>query len=137
MPIVLDSAEAANEFAEIYSGYVPDRYTKALRLNAAEAADKFCGKSECGGSYFFQTEEGWVTVQRVGDTSVLVTEGFDPETAKKIEQKVLTANPETSIRVDVHSLMSPLRTSAIIREMFGRIIAKRLTDVLRNSAANL
>jgi hypothetical protein len=130
-----DSAEAANEFAEIYSGYVPDRYTKALRLNAAEAADKFCGKSECGGSYFFQTEEGWVTVQRVGNESVLVTEGFDPETAKKIEQKVLTANPETSIRVAVHSLMSPLRTSAIIREMFGGIIAKRLTDDLRNSAA--
>jgi hypothetical protein len=130
-----DSAEAADEFARIYSGYVPNRYTKALRPNAAEAADKFCGKSECDGSYFFQTDEGWVTVQRVGNESVLVTEGFDPETAKKTEQKVLTANPETSIRVDVHSLMSPLRTSAIVRETFGQIIARKLTDALRNSAS--
>jgi hypothetical protein len=130
-----NSPEAANEFADIYSGYVPSRYTKALRLSAAEAANKFCSKSECSGSYFFQTEEGWVTVQRVGDTSVLVTEGFDPETAKKIEQKVLTANPENSVRVDVHSLMSPLRTSAMIRETFGQIIAKSLADVLRKFSA--
>jgi hypothetical protein len=132
-----DSPEAANEFADIYSGYVPSRYTKALRLSAADAADKFCSKPECRGSYFFQTEEGWVTVQRVGDTSVLVTEGFDPQTAKKIEQKVLTANPENSVRVDVHSLMSPLRTSAIIRETFGQMIARSLADVLRIPARPL
>ena len=128
-----NSVEAASEFAKIYASYVPNRYSKALRLGASEAADKFCPKSECSGSYFFQTEDGWVTVQRVGDESVLVTEGFEPEMAKKVEQKVLMANPENSVQVNMHSLLSPLRTSAVIQETFGRIIAQGITAAMRNS----
>jgi hypothetical protein len=123
------SEDDASEFAKIYADYVPQRYAKATKLDAdAVAVGKFCINSNCNTSYFFQTDEGWVTVQRVEGPFVLVTEGFDPEIAKRIEQKVLTANPAKAIQVQMHSLMSPLRTSAAIREAMGRIVMGRIAD---------
>src|SRR5579872_1521515 len=93
-----DSETAADEFARIYAEYIPQRYAKALKLSGKQASDQFCPSAGCDGSYFFQTDEGWVTIQRVEGVSVLVTEGFDAQTANRIEQKVLAANPAKSDR---------------------------------------
>jgi hypothetical protein len=120
-----ETDEDANVFAKIYADYVPKRYAKVLNVPPAKAADEFCPSSGCDYSYFFQTEEGWVTVQRVEGHSVLITEGFDPEIARKIETKVLSANPVDTVQVQMQSLTAPLRTSAVIKEAIGRIIASR------------
>jgi hypothetical protein len=132
-----NSDEDADEFATIYSEYVPKRYTKAVNLSKTKATDQFCGGltpfggGSCEKSYFFQTEEGWVTIQRVEGASVLITEGFDPDTARGLEQKALTANPAKTVQVQMHSLMSPLRTSAVIQEAVGSIIEKVVVNKLQ------
>lgn len=125
-----DSDESADEFARIYADYIPQRYAKAAKINATPATDKFCPASGCDRSYLFQTEEGWVTVQRVEGASVLVTEGFDAQTANSIEQKVLAANPAKSIQVEMHSLMSPLRTSAVLQGAIGGAMIKRTIEAI-------
>jgi len=124
-----ESEESADQFAKLYAVYVPKRYTKAVRLTQAQAADKFCAGSSCATSDFFQTEEGWVAIQRVDGPLVLVTEGFDPATARSIEQQILSANPAHSIEVQRRSLMSPLRTSAVLQEAIGRMVMKKIADL--------
>jgi hypothetical protein len=126
-----DSDADANDFAKIYAEYVPKRYTKALKLSPAEEADKFCPGSGCDSGYFFQTEEGWVSVQRVEGSSVLVTEGFDPDTARKIEAKVLTVNPAKTVQVELRSLMSPLRVSAVLQDAMGRLVEQEIEEVIQ------
>jgi hypothetical protein len=126
-----DSDSDANDFAKIYAEYVPKRYTKALKLSPAEEADKFCPGSGCDSGYFFQTEEGWVSVQRVEGSSVLVTEGFDPDTARKIEAKVLTVNPAKTVQVELRSLMSPLRVSAVLQDAMGRLVEQEIEEVIQ------
>ena len=128
-----DSDEDADEFAEIYADYIPKRYTKALNLTPAQAADKFCGgaHSNCDSGHFFQTEEGWVTVQRVDGSAVLITEGFDPDTARKVEARVLEVNPAKTIQVQRHSLMSPLRVSAVLRDAMSQVMTKRIKDWIK------
>ena len=121
-----ENDDDANQFAKLYADYVPQRYARATHLTADAVADQFCPNSSCNTSYFFQTNEGWVTIQRVDGPFVLITEGFDPKTARGIEQKVLTANPAKSIQVKMHSLMSPLRTSAVIQESVGRILVNQI-----------
>lgn len=128
-----DSDDSADEFAKLYAEYIPQRYPKALKLSVKEASDQFCSSSGCENSYFFQTNEGWVTIQRVEGASVLVTEGFDAGTANRIEQKVLAANPIKAIQVQMHSLMSPLRTSAVIQQAVEEIVATRLVQGLKAS----
>ena len=122
------SEEDANAFAKIYADYVPERYAKATNLTPSPATDQFCPNSSCSRSYFFQTNEGWVAIQRVDGPFVLITEGFDPETARGMERKVLKANPAKSIQVYRHSLMSSLRTSAVIQEAVGRIFVNQIAN---------
>jgi hypothetical protein len=62
-----------------------------------------------------------------------VSESFDADLASKLEQKLLLVNPVNTIQVHTRSLMSPLRTSAVIQEAVGRIVAKGITAGLRNS----
>jgi len=124
-----ESDESADEFAKLYAAYVSKRYNKAVRFTQAQAADKFCAGSSCANSDFFQTEEGWVAIQRVDGPLVLVTEGFDPATARSIEQQVLNANPTHAIEVQRRSLMSPLRTSAVVQEAIGRMAMKRFAEL--------
>jgi hypothetical protein len=59
-----------------------------------------------------------------------VTEGFDQETANKLGEKVLAANPAKSIQVQMHSLMSPLRTSAAIQSAMGKMMVARIADAI-------
>ena len=124
------SDEDADAFAKIYADYVPQRYAKATNLKANAVTDQFCPNSSCNTSYFFETNEGWVAIQRVDGPFVLITESFDPKIARGIEQKVLTANPAKSIQVQMHSLMSPLRTSAVIQEAVGRILVERIAEAM-------
>lgn len=127
-----DSDDSAAEFAKLYAEYIPQRYSKSQKINAA-ANDKLCSSSGCEKSYFFQTEEGWVSVRNVAGTSVLVTEGFDQDVANKLGEKMLAANPAKSIQVQRHSLMSPLRTSAAIQSAMGKIMAARIADVVTSA----
>lgn len=121
------SDAAANQFARIYANYVPKRYEKAERVAADQAPKQLCASTtDCDEAFFYHTEEGWVSIQRVGSTSVMVTESFDPDVAKSVAEKVLTANPENTITTERHSLMAPLRTSAVIQDAIGRILAARL-----------
>ncbi|MBV9436986.1 MAG: hypothetical protein JOZ44_13080 [Acidobacteria bacterium] len=120
-----DSDESADEFARLYAEYIPQRYTKATKLNAREQKSAFCSANGCENSYFFDTNEGPIAIQRVDGPGVLVTEGFNAEVTNKVGQKVLTANPAKSIQVEMRSLMSPLRTSAVLQQALAGIMRAR------------
>jgi hypothetical protein len=72
-----------------------------------------------------------VSVQRVEGSSVLVTEGFDPDTARKIEAKVLTVNPAKTVQVELRSLMSPLIVSAVLQDAMGRLVEQEIEEVIQ------
>ena len=114
-----DSDDSADVFAKIYADYVPQRYSSVKKVIHKDAA---CADSDCKGSYFFETEEGPVSIVRIDGSGVLVCEGFNADLAGKLEQKLLTANPAKTVQVELRSLMAPLRTSAVIQEAAGRMI---------------
>ena len=126
-----DSDESADNFAKIYADYIPQRYTKSEKRNTVPENAKLCSASGCDDSYFFDTEEGLITIQRIEGGAVLVTEGFDPETIKSMGNKVLAANPAKSVQVQMHSILSPLRTSPVIHEVIARILAQRMRAGIR------
>jgi hypothetical protein len=121
-----DSDESADTFAKIYADYLPHRYAKVTPETVKEVK---CGKGEdCDAQNIsaFRTNEGEVWIQRVDGAGVLVSEGFDPSIAANLRAQVLAANPARSIQVQLRSLMSPLRASAVIQEAVGRIFMREL-----------
>ncbi len=122
-----DADDSADTFAKIYADYLPQRYSSVKKVGHKDSA---CADTDCKNSYFFETEEGPVSIVRIDGAGVLVCEGFDFDTANKLEQKLLTANPAKTIQVKLRSLMSPLRTSAVIREATGRIVLDDIEKML-------
>jgi len=132
-----DTEDAADQFAKIYSEYLPKRYAKATPI---AVKDVKCGGSEsCDAKTVrsFNTEEGDVWIQRVDGAGVLISEGFDIATASKLRAQVLSANPARVVQVQMRSLMSPLRTSAVIQGAVGRIMAARISETIQNSLRSL
>lgn len=126
-----DSDDSADAFAKVYADYLSQRYSKAQKLDSAPKNGKLCSGAGCDESYFVDTNEGLVTVQRIDGPYVLVSEGFDPDTLGRIGEKVLAANPAKSVQVQMHSLMSPLRTSAVIQDAMARIMIARMAKTLK------
>jgi hypothetical protein len=124
-----DTDESADAFAKIYADYLPRRYRDAKKVTRKDAA---CAVSDCSDSFFFQTDEGPVSIVRTEGAGVLVCEGFDLDFAGKLEQKLLTANPSKTIQVQLHSLMSPLRTSVLIQSAMEGIVRGQLMNALRS-----
>jgi len=130
--------DAADQFAKIYADYLPKRYTKTSPI--ALKKDVKCGLGESCDSktvQAFSTEEGEIWIQRVEGSGVLISEGFDVATASKLRSQVLSANPARLIQAQMHSLMSPLRTSAAIQEAVGRVVANRISETLRDSSRSV
>ena len=128
-----DTEDVADQFAKIYADYLPKRYSKVSPIAVKEVR---CGPPEsCDAKsvHAFATGEGEVWIQRVEGSGVLISEGFDVATASKLRSQVLSANPSKVVQVQMHSLMSPLRTSSVIQEAVGRILADRISEVIRNS----
>lgn len=121
-----DADDSADAFAKIYADYLPQRYSSVKKVAHKDAA---CADSDCKSSYFFQTEEGPVSIVRIDGAGVLVCEGFDFDLASKLEQKLLTANPAKTVQVQLRSLMSPLRTSAVIQEAVRRIVVDNIEKI--------
>jgi len=129
--------EAAGQFARIYADYLPKRYTKAVPIAVKEVKCGPAEKCDPKSVHAFSTEEGDVWIQRVEGAGVLISEGFDGATASKLRAQVLSANPSRLIQVEMHSLMSPLRSSAVIHQAAGRILAncisRRVEDLMGNA----
>src|SRR6185312_15206705 len=106
----------------IYADYLPKRFSSVKPGQQCKSQDS--DESSCA-TQSFVTEEGPVTIQRVPGAEVLVVENFPSELASKLTQKVLLANPEDAVTVQRHSLMSPLRNCAVIREVMGSMMARR------------
>jgi len=122
-----DADDSADAFARIYADYLAQRYSSVKKVAHKDPA---CADSDCKSSYFFETEEGPVSIVRIDGAGVLVCEGFDFDIASKLEQNLLTANPSKTVQVRLRSLMSPLRTSAVIREATGRIVVDNLEKIV-------
>lgn len=122
-----DSDDSADIFAKVYADYVPQRYSSVKKVMRKDAA---CADSDCKSSYFFETDEGPVSIVRIDGSGVLVCEGFEFDLAGKLEQKLLTANPAKTVQVQLRSLMSPLRASAVIQEAMGRIVVDNIEKVI-------
>lgn len=122
-----DSDDSADIFAKVYADYVPQRYSSVKKVMRKDAA---CADSDCKSSYFFETDEGPVSIVRIEGSGVLVCEGFEFDLAGKLEQKLLTANPAKTVQVQLRSLMSPLRASAVIQEAMGRIVVDNIEKVI-------
>ncbi len=123
-----DSDESADDFSELYGEYLPKRYSSVKSLNGPA----HCQGDGCDSTSSYDTEEGRVTIHRLLGARVLIVEGLAPEIAAKIEQKVLTANPDKTITVQRHSLTSPLRTSAVIQQVVGSMVARNAAEWMRS-----
>jgi hypothetical protein len=125
------SQEAANEFAKIYTDYLSKRYSNVIPIAASEVN---CGTGEdCDVHkvFAFNTNEGLVWIQRVDGARVLISEGFNAATSSKLRWQLLSANPVNSVQVQMRSLTSPLRTSAVVQDALNRVLAQRLVNVLK------
>ena len=122
-----DADDSADAFAKTYADYLPQRYSSVKRVTHKDTA---CADSDCKSSYFFETEEGPVSIVRIDGAGVLVCEGFDFDVAGRLEQKLLTANPAKTVQVQLRSLMSPLRTSAVIQQAVGRMLVDNVEKVI-------
>lgn len=123
-----DSDDAADQFAEIYADYLPKRYAKANRIAAADVNCNSQQNCDAHNVHVFETEEGPLWIERVEGAGVLISEGFDPGVRSSLRAQVLSANPAKSIQV--RSLMSPLRTSAVLQDAIGRILANKLAQAI-------
>lgn len=124
------SDEDANKFAKIYADYLPKRFSSVKAGEQCKSQDS--DESACA-TQSFVTDEGPVTIQRIPGAEVLVVENFPAEVASKLAQKVLLANPEDAVTVQRHSLMSPLRNCAVIREVVGSTMARRIAASFRSA----
>ena len=132
-----DTEDAADQFAKIYADYVPKRYAKATPI---AVKDVKCGPPEsCDAKSVraFTTDEGEVWIQQVEGAGVLISEGFDVATASKLRAQVLSANPARVVQVQMHSLMSPLHTSAAIQEAVGRWLTETVSEALQDSLRSM
>jgi hypothetical protein len=129
--------DAADQFAKIYGDYLPKRYAKAIPLNVKEVKCSPPESCDAKSVRAFSTEEGEVWIQRVEGAGVLISEGFDVATASKLRAQVLSANPARLVQVQMRSLMSPLRTSAVIQDAVGRILAARIGEEIKNSSRHV
>ncbi|HVH85144.1 MAG TPA: hypothetical protein VM912_00350, partial [Terriglobales bacterium] len=123
-----DSDESADEFAKLYGDYLGKRYAKVHTIPVKDV--KCSGNCDSTNVHAFETDEGSVWIERVEGSGVLVSEGFDVATGSKVRTQVLAANPAKSVQVRKHTLMSPLQTSAVLKEAMGRIIAERIVEAL-------
>jgi hypothetical protein len=129
-----ETENAADQFARIYADYLPKRYAKATPVSVKDVK---CGSpQECDANSVraFNTEEGEIWIQRVEGAGVLISEGFDITTASKLRAQVLSANPAKLVQVQMRSLMSPLRNSAVIQKAFAGIFAHRLSEAIRGTS---
>src|SRR6185437_584936 len=124
------SDEDADQFAKIYADYLPKRFSSVKPGQQCKSQDS--DESSCA-TQSFVTEEGPITIQRIPGAEVLVVENFPAEIASKLAQKVLLANPENAVTVQRHSLMSPLRNCAVIREVMGSMMARRFGQSLERN----
>src|SRR5438067_4023016 len=132
-----DTEDAADQFAKIYADYVPKRYAKATPI---AVKDVKCGPPEsCDAKSVpaFTTDEGEVWIQQVEGAGVLISEGFDVTTASKLRAQILSANPARVVQVQMHSLMSPLHTSAAIQEAVGRWLTETVSEALQDSLRSM
>jgi hypothetical protein len=121
-----DSEDAADQFAQIYADYLPKRYAKVNRAAVADVNCTLQQNCDIHNVRAFETEEGPVWIEKVEGSSVLIAEGLDAPVRSNLRAQVLAANPAKSIQV--HSLMSPLRNSAVLQEAVGRIVANRIAQ---------
>lgn len=123
-----DADEDADEFAKLYSDYLAHRYNK---VSAISVKDVKCAPPEdCDSIKAFETEEGQVWIERVDGAGVLISEGFDIGLGSKLRAQVLSANPAKTLQVQMHSLMSPLQTSAVLQQAVAAIARKRIANAL-------
>lgn len=97
-----DNPETAHQFAKFYAEAVPKRYSQAMPLPDSCRSD--CSPE----SFLFNTEEGFVSIQRRLKNLVLVTESFDPGLSVLLDSALLKADssrqpadnrlPELSLR---------------------------------------
>lgn len=131
-----DTEDTADQFARLYADYLSKRYAKAAPI---AVKDIKCGSENCNPKtvHAFNTEEGDVWIQRVDGAGVLISEGFDIATASKLRAQILSANPAKVVQVQMRSLMSPLRTSAVIQGAVGRIVDARISQAIQNSTRSV
>jgi len=84
------SSSVAQRFARFYADALPKRYSEVA------PASVNCQGSGCPLEAFqFNTEEGFVSIERRPNNMVLVTESLDPSVAYNVNAAILTANSNT------------------------------------------
>lgn len=118
---------AAQRFAKFYSNAVAKRYQSAALADAVA-----CAGSECpvSGSNF-TTEEGPVQVQIWKNNTVVITEGFDPETAAKLNSATRVGHQTASAGELQRELGMRLYDVAAFRWLQREIADQILFDATR------
>ena len=123
------TAAAAEHFARFYATSVAKRYSNALIQDVPK-----CLAAPCpAGAAFVSTEEGPVIVEEWPDNTVIVSEGFDSETAAKLSSTIRTAPRERrAANLPQEELSMRLYDLPAFREWQGQIRDEILQEIARH-----
>jgi len=110
-----DSDSAAEQFARVYREGLNKRYKRV-----GEAECQPAGKCE---RTVVSTEEGPVIIERLANSTVLITEGFEPLLQQQLKAKLQS---DSEKHVAQHGLISRFAQSALLREAMRGAILKNI-----------
>jgi hypothetical protein len=110
-----DSESAAEQFAQVYREGLNKRYK--------HVGDAQCIPVETCDRTIVGTEEGPVIIEHLANSTVLITEGFEPALQQQLKAKLQS---DSEKRVAQHGLVSRFAQSALFREAMGNAILKNV-----------
>jgi hypothetical protein len=119
--------EAAEQFAKIYSASVSKRYR-----NSSAPQIRACTESACAiSSTMVSTEEGPVLVETCSGNTVMISEGFDIQTAAQFRAAVLNEKPSTAHIVPQKEISTRLEDFSAFRDFQANLGARILDQIKR------
>jgi hypothetical protein len=108
--------DSARSFLHTYAAQIPRKYSNVVERTKDEKGDT---------EQVFSTDEGDVLISLSG-TGVFIAEGFDLALARKLREKIVSAQPEGPIQEAALPLNEPGLSMARVLASFGVINAETL-----------
>ena len=112
-----DSDDAAEKFAQVYRDGLAKRYKQVGQAQ--------CQPAESCKRTVVSTNEGPVILEHLANSTVLITEGFDPTVQQQLKAKLQS---DSEKRVAGHGLVSRFAQCAVLREAIRNAVLKQLVS---------
>ena len=112
-----DSDDAAEKFAQVYRDGLSNRYKQVGQAQ--------CQPAETCKRTIVSTNEGPVIIEHLANSTVLITEGFEPTVQQQLKAKLPS---DSEKRVAGHSLISRFAQCAVLREAMSNAILRSMAQ---------